>query len=407
MRAEPIGNRCLTYVSQFHNGIAWVQNCVSILENFPSDVLLPTIVLPRAFTAIARSVDVKQAIPYPIPYRFASPIVLSALEYRFKRALAAADPHRTIAYFWPAPPISLIRYARERGFLTVREMINTCIGTRKAILDDAYDRLGLQPDNRITRPITDERVNFEREELKLYDHIFSPNPMVEKSLIETGVDASKILRSTFGWSPSKFASSVGDKNKKGLVALFVGDICVRKGIPQLLAAWKKSGVKGELVLAGEVEASLKPLLAPYLEGHHVKLAGFVFDVGRLYKAADIFVFPTLEEGDPLVTYEAAGCGLPVITTLMGRANIIQHGINGLVVSPFDVDGLAQAISRLANSPDLRSQLARQAAHDAQNFTYEKVGKQRAGILSGLLAARSERSNKELGHLDAIAQTGVI
>src|SRR5262249_54195414 len=155
-------------------------------------------------------------------------------------------------------------YARERGFVTVREMINTCIATRKVILDDAYARLGLHPDNRITRPVTVERVNREREELKRYDYIFSPNPMVEKSLVEIGVDPSKILRSSFGWSPSRYASSVGEKRSKGLVVLFVGDVCVRKGIPQLLAAWEKSAVKGQLILAGEVEASLTSLIAPYL-----------------------------------------------------------------------------------------------------------------------------------------------
>jgi glycosyltransferase involved in cell wall biosynthesis len=167
---------------------------------------------------------------------------------------------------------------------------------------------------------------------------------------------------------------------------------VRKGVPQLLAAWKKSGVRGELVLAGAVEESLKPLLAPYLKDHGVRLAGFVSDVGSLYKSADLFIFPTLEEGDPQVTYEAAGCGLPVITTLMGKANIIRDGVNGLIVAPYDIDGLAQAISQIASSPELRNRLARQAASDAQKFTYDRVGNERARILSDLLAARARSKN---------------
>jgi glycosyltransferase involved in cell wall biosynthesis len=73
---------------------------------------------------------------------------------------------------------------------------------------------------------------------------------------------------------------------------------------------------------------------------------------------------------------------------MGSANIIKDGVNGLVVQPYDVDGLAAAISRLANSPDLRIRLALQAAKDAKNFTFEKVGKERANILSGLIPSRS-------------------
>ena len=111
------------------------------------------------------------------------------------------------------------------------------------------------------------------------------------------------------------------------------------------------------------------------------------DVGSLYKSADILVFPTLEEGDPQVTYEAAGCGLPVVTTPMGRANIINHGNNGLVVAPYDVDGLAAAIARLAGDQTMRTQMAEQAAADALNFTYQKIGNNRARILSDVLKVR--------------------
>jgi glycosyltransferase involved in cell wall biosynthesis len=76
----------------------------------------------------------------------------------------------------------------------------------------------------------------------------------------------------------------------------------------------------------------------------------------------------------------------VITTLMGRANIIDDCINGLVVSPFDVDGLAQAISIVANSSEIRSRLGRQGALDAQRFTYDRVGNERARILSEVLGS---------------------
>ena len=375
--------RCLTYVPVVHLGYWVVQICVSILEHFPTDILAPTLVLPRSFRPISSSVEVKQAIPYPFPFRYASPILPSALNFRFKRALASADPRNTVIYFWPMPPLSLVHYARERGFITVREMINTCTQTAKVILDDAYARLGLRP----AHTITDDLVRREQAELSLHDYIFAPSPMVEQSLIQTGVDPGKILRSTYGWLPSRFPPTATETTRNGFRALFVGTICVRKGIPQLLAAWKKSGVSGELLLAGEVEASLGPLLAPYLENHGVRLAGFVSDVGSLYNSADVFIFPSLEEGDPLVTYEAAGCGLPVITTLMGRANIINDGVNGLVVNPFDIDALAQAISLVAKSSEFRHRLGRQAAIDAKKFTYDRVGNERARIMSGLLSNR--------------------
>jgi glycosyltransferase involved in cell wall biosynthesis len=297
--------------------------------------------------------------------------------------LSAANPSNTIVYFWPSPPTTLVNYARKRGFLTVREVINTFDATAKAILDDAYSRLGLQPHH----GITEESISRDYEEMALHDYLFSPNPRVTESLVEAGLDRTKILQSSYGWSPASFASSTGERARKGFRALFVGSVGVRKGVPQLLMAWKKSGVEGELVLVGKVEPPLKPLVASYVNGQGVRFGGFDLNVGQYFKSADIFVFPSLEEGDPLVAYEAAGCGLPVVATPMGSANIIKHGVNGLVVAPHDVDGLAQAISSLANSPELRHRLAQRAAMDAQSYTYEKVGYERAKVLSGLLAGR--------------------
>ena len=185
-------NRCLTYIPVPHLGYWVVQICVSILEHFPADILAPTLVLPRSFRAISPTVKIKEAIPYPLPFRYASPILDSALSFRFKLALANADPRNTIVYFWPLPPLSLVRYARERGFITVLEMINTCTRTAKVILDDAYARLGLRPGH----TITDDLMRHEQDELSLHDYIFAPSPMVEQSLVQAGIDPGKILRST-------------------------------------------------------------------------------------------------------------------------------------------------------------------------------------------------------------------
>src|SRR5262249_20196062 len=120
--------RCFTYVPMTHAGTGWVQTCVSLLENFPGDVLTPTLILPITWKAISRAVDVRQAIPLPlrfVPYRYVSPIEQRAVAYCFRRCVAAVSQRDSLAYFWPAPPTSLVRYTRAYGLLTVREMINT------------------------------------------------------------------------------------------------------------------------------------------------------------------------------------------------------------------------------------------------------------------------------------------
>ena len=75
----------------------------------------------------------------------------------------------------------------------------------------------------------------------------------------------------------------------------------------------------DLILAGTPAPELADLVRDHAGSGNVQVVGYVGDVGALFHGADIFVLPTLEEGGPKVTYEAAGCGLPVITTSMGAA----------------------------------------------------------------------------------------
>lgn len=375
---------CLVYCALPYNGKGPAQSCVSILENGSESILHNTLFVPRATRSIDDSVIVTQTIAFPLrrfPWSIVSRFGSSSLNECFSRAIDSAKPEQSIAYFWPDPPASLVSRARKRGILTIREMINTFRGTAKSILDKAYAAQGLAP----THTITEESVERERQELALYDYVFASNALVEGSLIEAGVKPERIVPTSFGWTPERFASAAASP-KTRLTVLFVGTVSVRKGVPQLLAAWKRSGVDGDLVFAGKVEEALRPLLAR--EAHpSIRFLDYVSDMGSLYRSADIFVFPTLEEGGPQVTYEAAGCGLPVITSPMGAGRIIKTDVNGLVVEPDDVDGLAQAISQLASSQEIRDRLGRQAAIDAQQFTYERIGRERSTLLRGLLDRR--------------------
>ncbi len=378
---------CLTYIPVPHLGMGFVQSCVSILEHFPDKGLSPILYLPRALTSVPQSIQTVEAIPpmlSAIPYRLAAHVQRPLLNSRFAAAIRGSSPDNTIAYFWPAPPVTLVERARARGLKTVREMINCSLTTARTILDEAYDRLGLAPQH----GITEEAVERERDELSRHHRVFASNPLVEASLVAIGISPAKVLSSSFGWTPARFVDGPAIERTARFRALFVGSVGVRKGVPQLLKAWIRSGIDGELVLAGRIEEPLRALVQQHSARTDVKVLGSVSQVGPLYRSADVFVFPTLEEGGPQVTYEAAGCGLPVITTPMGSARLVKNGENGFVVNPFDVDGLAEAMNRMANDADLRNAMANRAARDALDFTYDRVSFQRANALRGTLAGEN-------------------
>lgn len=378
---------CITYLPIYYFGRGVARTCVNLVEHFGSCGLNTTVVLPKRFEKIDKSIDVREAIPFPVKgsllWHLAEKIRVRAVDRVFSRIIDTADPKRTIAYFWPNPNTELVQRAKDRGLITVREMINTVQSTAKSILDEAYDHCGIPCGHSISA----EDVESEQMELAEYDYIFAPSKGVECSLLKAGFSASKILRSSYGWSPKRFNITERKENVDRFRALFVGYVGVRKGIPQLLAAWSKSGIEGELWLAGGIEPAIQPLLKPYLESGKVRHFGFVSDLSSLYASADIFVFPSLEEGDPQVVYEAAGCGLAAVTTEMGAGNIVKDYVNGFVIQPYDLEGFAAALKRLADSPELRHRLSHQARMDANQFTFETVAKNRARMLLDVLKER--------------------
>jgi len=102
----------------------------------------------------------------------------------------------------------------------------------------------------------------------------------------------------------------------------------------------------------------------------VRWVGYVDDPVATYQQADLFVFPTVEEGSALVTYEALACGLPVVTT-PNAGSVVRDGVEGLIVPIRDVDALAAAMERLRADEQLRREMGKAARARAEMFTWER------------------------------------
>lgn len=90
----------------------------------------------------------------------------------------------------------------------------------------------------------------------------------------------------------------------------------------------------------------------------VMLVGFQRDVPALLQRMQVVCLTSHTEGTPNVVLEAMAARRPVVATRVGGVpELIADGINGLLVEPGDVEGLACAITRLLNDPDLAQRLA--------------------------------------------------
>ena len=144
-------------------------------------------------------------------------------------------------------------------------------------------------------------------------------------LLPRGVDTVRFSPRPNGGDPNIFR------------AIFVGQISCVKGIQYVLEAWRKAALpNAELTIAGEVKADAAAAIEPYRSDPSIRLKGHISDPVALYQSADVFVFPSIEEGSALVTYEAMACGLPSIVT-HNAGSLVRDGIDGYVVPLRDAD----------------------------------------------------------------------
>jgi glycosyltransferase involved in cell wall biosynthesis len=349
-----------------------------------------TIVTPRARAHPVFPADIVQILPQwarYVPYRWVRSRAKETIEAAFLSQTNVPRASMHGAYIWPDISLETVRKLKRSNITMFREMINCHRGSAKIILDDAYVRLGAKPQH----TITDASALAEQEILETVDYIFCPNRMVEDSLSAHGLPASKMISTSYGWDPARFRGS----NRllepyDGITAVFAGTVCVRKGCHLLLDYWAQSKIRGRLVLAGALEETIKEKCADLLARNDVLVLDFVPDVGALYRSADIFVFPSLEEGGPQVTYEACGCGLPVVTTPMGAGRIVRQDREGFVLDPYDREGWINAIRTLANDHDRRRAMGIAAAEHAQSFVWEAVAiRRRQQILDRLATGQGD------------------
>lgn len=346
----------------------------SILEGMESDcVKLPLYVESKA--KHVKYKNVKSLLPrfllaYTSKWVSAGSILntCKTLVRYFKPKMRRGD----VAYFWLSNPVDISNVLRKEGVLVVREMVNCTLARRREELNKAFAQIG-EP---CTVVITDEDIEEERAQLHAADLVFCPNNFVLESVMAYGVPAHKCFKTSYGWDPERFIQQKTLEKADGLNVLFVGTVDVRKGAPCLLEAWERASIKGTLIFAGTVNEVLTRKYQHILSRPDVQVLGHVSEIETIYPKADVFCFPSWEEGGPLVTVEAASNGLACVVTEMGSGGFVSHMNGGLIVEPGDINATIEALKTLSENPSLLKSLGQQAKTLATDFTWRKVGQSR-------------------------------
>ena len=162
--------------------------------------------------------------------------------------------------------------------------------------------------------------------------------------------------------------------------LYLGTLEPRKNIERLIEAYcllkKRRGDIPKLVIAGKKGWLYDTIFTKVniLElGNDVIFTGYVdeIDAPVLMKGAVAFVFPSLYEGFGLPPLEAMACGTPVITSDTASMPEVA-GDAAIMVDPYSVESISQAMERLLLDHNLRLQLIKKGLERASMFTWDRA-----------------------------------
>ncbi|HEX8899079.1 MAG TPA: glycosyltransferase family 4 protein [Chthoniobacterales bacterium] len=190
-----------------------------------------------------------------------------------------------------------------------------------------------------TRVIANSRM-VQDEIVRFYGY-----PAENIDVVYTGVPL-ELFRENSDWEKTRESLGLA---KDEMVVLFAGSGWERKGLRFALDAIEAQASKVKLLVAGRGEPEK-------FSSSRAKFLGVVRDMPALYRAADIFLLPTLYDPFSNSCLEALAAGLPVITTKAnGFAEIIESGRQGSVIyDPRDVAAITAALQFWAD-PARRAQ----------------------------------------------------
>jgi len=181
------------------------------------------------------------------------------------------------------------------------------------------------------------------------DYVFTASSYVANSFLARGFKPEQLFPHPRPLNTASFRPREGERPKdKPLTIIHTGALCLRKGTPYLLEAFRlvlKKSPRARLVLRDSVRDDVKEIVAKYNSlpitwlphmSHH--------ELAEHVRQADVFVLPSLEEGMVLTAVEAMGCGLPaILTPNCGANDLVESGISGEVVPIRDPQATADAI----------------------------------------------------------------
>ncbi|MFA6527146.1 MAG: glycosyltransferase family 4 protein [Candidatus Babeliales bacterium] len=307
---------------------------------------------------------------------------------------------------WANYGLRSIPVARKRGALVIVESGSAHIKEQYELLTHEYKKYGLS-----THPVDQRTIKRVTQEYELADYITVPSTFVFNSFIKHGIPAEKLLTVPCGMNLAPFLASARilrqAQDERELLSvhgepvepherfrvIFVGLLCLRKGIHYLIDAWNNLDLpedSSELVLVGHLQADLAHVLKRKKLKKNIIFYGSTDQatLKNLYAESSVFVLPSIEDGFGMVMGEAMASGLPVIcTTHTAAHDLVSEGKTGFVIPPGDAGALADKLRWCYEHQDESAQMGHKGRQAIQEHAHTRYSDTITQLYQELLAHR--------------------
>ena len=288
------------------------------------------------------------------------------------------------------------RKAKRSGALVICDMREEHPHYQQQILSEEAKRLQIE----FTVPGSSYRHRI-IEEIHLADYIFCPSSYAKRTFVAQGISEDKLVVCPYGVDTTTFTPREGSRASAQFNILFLGSICMRKGVHYLLEAYQNAGLKNaRLLLAGPVDPSFRPVLRCY-EGLFEEVGPIPHSqVLQQYQEADVFVMPSLADSYALVVLEAMSAGLPVIISEnTGTADVIENGRQGFVVPIRNTREIAEKLTFLYENREQCAHMGMAASSAARVRNWDNYETVCAGFYKSLFNDNCLKLDPTMAHYE--------
>jgi glycosyltransferase involved in cell wall biosynthesis len=281
---------------------------------------------------------------------------------------------RVVCHAFSYAAREIFRTAKRAGQFTVLQQIDPGLAEEELIAETCslHPELGSH-----WTPAPVEYWQEWLEECRLADAIVVNSEWSKRGLVAKNIPSEKIVTVPLMYDasnnvarrdkgfPSRFEKS------SPLKVLFLGNLCVRKGIAEMLEAvdlLRDAPVSFCFVGPSEIRQPEHIRANPRVDWRDAVPR---FDVHGFYRQSHIFILPTHSDGFGLTQLEAQSWGLPVIASL-NCGEVVRHGENGLLLSKVSGPVIAEAIEAILKEPSRMPTMSVRSKEITAEYSAERV-----------------------------------